>query len=265
MTSHYIDAHCHVQFEQYDEDRDRIIEQMREKGIAAIVVGCDLVSSQKAVALAEKHEHLFASVGVHPNHTDEAFDQEAFRELAKHPKVVAIGECGLDFFRPSLLDETEKRRQTELFTMHISLATELHKPLIIHSRPSKGTQDAYHDAHAILKEAKLAHPHLRGDMHFFVGGIPEAQAFMALDFTLSFTAVITFARDYDEVIRSVPLTSILSETDAPYVAPLSRRGQRNDPLSVVDVVNKIAEIRSEDPEILRTVLFTNTKNLFHLP
>jgi TatD DNase family protein len=124
--------------------------------------------------------------------------------------------------------------------------------------------DAYTDAIEILKEAKAEHPHLRGDIHFFVGGVEEAKAFIALGFTLSFTAVITFARDYDEVIRSVPLTSILAETDAPYVAPASRRGERNDPLAVIDVVNKIASIRGEDPELVRTTLLANTKRLFSL-
>jgi TatD DNase family protein len=101
--------------------------------------------------------------------------------------------------------------------------------------------DAYHDAVEILKEAKSQLPNLRGDMHFFAGGLAEAQAFIALGFTLSFTAVITFARGYDEVIKSVPLTSILAETDSPYVAPASRRGKRNDPLVVPEVMAKIAE------------------------
>jgi TatD DNase family protein len=266
MKANYIDAHCHVQFDQYAEDQGEIIARMQEEGVVGIVVGCDLKLSQEAVALAEKHEHLFASIGLHPNHEgDEDFKIEKYRELAQSSKVVAIGECGLDYFRPTEVNDEVKEKQKELFKQHITLAAELDKPLIIHSRPSKGTQDAYRDLIELLKEAKGTHPKLRGDIHFFVGGVAEAEEFIKLGFTISFTAVITFARDYDEVIRSVPLTSILSETDAPYVAPKSRRGTRNDPLAVKEVVAQIAEIRGEDPEAVRAALLENAKRLFALP
>ncbi|MFA6502982.1 MAG: TatD family hydrolase [Candidatus Paceibacterota bacterium] len=265
MTPRYIDAHCHLQFDQYDTDRDALIEQMREQGVAGIVVGCDLESSRKAVALAQMHEHLYASVGLHPNHeADEWFEASAYRELAKHPKVVAIGECGLDFFRPTEVTDEVKRKQEAIFADQIALAAEQNKPLIIHVRASKGTKDAYHDVATILAEAKKVHPNLRGDIHFFAGGVAEAKAFLALDFTVSFTAVITFARDYDEVIRAVPLANVLAETDAPYVAPVSRRGTRNDPLAVIDVVAKLAEIRGEDPEAVREALLANTGRMFAL-
>ena len=264
MDIRYIDAHCHIQFEQYDEDREELVEEMRREGIAAIVVGCDYASSQKAVALAEKHEHLFAAVGIHPTDTDELFDKDTFRVLAKHPKVVAIGECGLDFFRSGAVDAQEKKRQIMLCGEHIELAAELSKPRIIHARPSKGTMDAYHEIAPLLQKAKQRYPSLRGDMHFFVGGVREAVLFTNLEFTLSFTAVLTFARDYDEVIRRMPLESLLAETDSPYVAPQGRRGKRNDPLSVVDVALKIAELRAEDPDIVRRTLLGTTGKLFRL-
>jgi TatD DNase family protein len=157
-----------------------------------------------------------------------------------------------------------KKKQKRIFNEQIALAAELEKPLIIHSRPSKGSQDANRDLIEILKEAKQKYPNVRGDIHFFVGGVEEARELVELGFTLSFTAVITFARDYDEVIRSVPLASILSETDAPYVAPEGRRGKRNDPLAVEDVAAKIAEIRHEDPEMVRNALVENAKRLFAL-
>jgi len=262
MQFKYIDTHCHIQFEQYAEDDTELIERMHAEGVAGIVVGVDLESSQKAIALAEKHEHLYAAVGLHPNHADELFDEEAFRKLAGHPKVVAIGECGLDFFRPAEVTEEVKEKQKELFKQHLTLAVGLDKPLIIHARPSKRTMDAYQDLIAILGEAKTTYPSLRGDIHFFVGGVEEAEAFIALGFTVSFTAVITFARDYDAVIRAVPLASILSETDAPYLAPASRRGKRNDPLAVVEVAAKIAAIRGEDPEMVRETLLENAQRLF---
>ncbi len=275
MIARYVDAHCHIQFDQYAHDETEIIGRMKGEGIVGIVVGVDAVSSSRAIALAEKYEHLYASVGLHPNHAwhpvgypdagDEVFDTEVYRRLANHPKVVAIGECGLDYFRPAEVNEDVKLVQKEIFKKHITLAAELDKPLIIHSRPSKGTQNAYHDVIELLKEAKSKHPKLRGDIHFFVGGVEEARALIALDFTISFTAVITFTHDYDEVIRSVPLTSILSETDSPYVAPATRRGTRNDPFSVVDVVSCIASTRGEDPEIVRETLLLNARSLFRLP
>ncbi len=266
MKMKYVDAHCHIQFDQYAGDETDIVNKMSDQGVVGIVVGVDAESSKKALTLAEKYEHLYASVGLHPNHaSDETFDKEAFTALAKHPNVVAIGECGLDYFRPTVMNEEVKCAQKELFRKHITLATLLNKPLIIHARPSKGTQDAYQDLIEILKEAKKEYSNLRGDVHFFVGSIAEAEALIALDFTLSFTAVITFARDYDKVIQSVPLSNILSETDAPYVAPSSRRGQRNDPLSVVDVVSQIASIRAEDQQTIQAALLANAQRLFSLP
>jgi TatD DNase family protein len=265
MNAKYIDAHCHLQFPQYDEYRDVLAERMRSEGIVGIAVGCDLESSKKAITLAETYEHIYASIGLHPNHeSDEWYDTKNYRELAQHAKVVAIGECGLDYFRPAEVTDDVKRKQKRIFKEQIELAGELDLPLIIHSRPSSGTQDAYTDVITMLTEAKRTNPTLRGDIHFFVGGIREAEAFIALGFTLSFTAVITFARDYDAVIRQVPLESILSETDAPYVAPLRRRGQRNDSLSVLDVVDTIAEIRQEDEDVVRTALVANAQRVFSL-
>lgn len=260
----YADVHCHIQFEQYATDDTPLITRMKEEEVAGIVVGVDLESSKKAIALANKYEHLYASVGLHPNRTEEPFSVDEYRALAMHPKVVGIGECGLDYFRPADANAEVKRAQKELLEKHIALAVELDKPLIIHGRPSKGTQDAYTDLIEILTTAKREHPNLCGDIHFFVGGTAEAQAFITLGFTLSFTAVITFARDYDQVIQSVPLANILSETDSPYVAPASRRGQRNDPLAVIEVAQKIAHIRGENEEVVREALVENAARMFKI-
>lgn len=266
MESRYFDAHCHVQFGAYDPDRYELVARMRERGVGGIVVGVDLASSREAVALVGAHEHLYASVGLHPNHEpDEAFEADAYRELAAHPKVVAIGECGLDYFRPAEVNEETKAKQKVILLEQIALAAELDKALIIHSRPSRKTRDAYQDLIALLKGAKQAHPNLRGDIHFFVGGIEEMQALVALGFTVSFTAVVTFAREYDSVIRAAPRDAILTETDAPYVPPISReRGSRNDPLAVEDVAAKLAEIRGEDPEAFREAILANSRRLFSL-
>lgn len=261
----YFDAHCHIQFDAYDADRDELIASMKEQEVGALVVGVDYASSQKAVALAEQHDSLWASVGLHPNDAHlEPFDMEAFRALAAHPKVVAIGECGLDNFRPEDPDAT-KAKQREVFEQHVQLAIELDKPLMIHSRPTKGTQDAYADLIDILSSYKREHgERVRGDIHFFVGGLEEARALVALGFTLSYTAVLTFARDYDDVVRSVPLTHLISETDSPYVAPPPNRGSRNDPRAVKAVVEAMAGIRGEDPDAVRSQILANAQRVFGL-
>jgi TatD DNase family protein len=190
--------------------------------------------------------------------------------MAEYPRVVAIGECGLDYYWPAdggwvNGEMEEKKRQAELFKRQIAIAVAVDKPLMIHGRPTKGSMDAYEDILVILKEAKRTHGNrVRGNIHFFVGTLPIAEQFFALDFTISFTGVITFARDYDEVIRSAPIDRIMSETDSPYVAPVPYRGKRNEPMYVQEVVKKIAEIRGEDFEIVRKALVANALRTFKI-
>ena len=263
MPMRYFDAHCHIQFDAYDADRAELIASMQEQDVGGLVVGVDMASSQKAIALAEQHDSLWASVGLHPNDTLlEPFDAAAFHALAEHPKVLAIGECGLDNFRPADV-EAAKGKQREVFEQHVQLAIDTDKPLMIHARPSKGTQDAYEDLIDILGSYKREYgERLRGDIHFFVGGIEEARKLIELDFTLSYTAVLTFARDYDDVVRFAPLSHLISETDSPYVAPPPNRGSRNDPRAVKAVVAAIADIRGEDPETLRAQILANAERVF---
>lgn len=262
----YFDAHCHIQFDPYDEDRTGVIQQMQNQDVGGMVVGVDLDSSVKALALVQHLPNFYAAAGLHPNYVlDNAFDEDSFRAILRHPKMVAVGECGLDNFRPEDVAraQTEQRR---VFERHVALAVEADKPLMIHSRPTKGTQDTYRDMIDILRAHKQEYgDRLRGDIHFFVGGVEEARDFVDLGFTMSFTAVLTFARDYDEVVRYLPLDHIITETDAPYIAPKRIRGQRNDPLSVVDVVGAIAEIRGEDLEDVRTAVLANAERVFQLP
>lgn len=260
----YFDTHCHIQFEPYDADREALLVAMREGEVGGLVVGVDRESSTKAVALANGTD-LFATVGLHPNDKpQEGYDDAFYRELAADPKVVAIGECGLDYFRPDE-PEREKARQKESFRAQIKLAAELDKPLMIHARPSKGTMDAYDDTIELLKEAKATYgDKVRGNMHFFVGDVRVAKELLALGCTFSFTAVLTFTTDYDEVIRTLPLEALLAETDAPYVAPAPNRGKRNDPLAVREVVKAIARIRGEDEEEVREALLRNAKRAFRL-
>lgn len=260
----YFDAHCHVQFPHYDEDRAELLAAMEQEGVGGLVVGVDEKSSESALETVRSSGSLWASVGLHPNSADEFVSIEPYWLLAKDPRVVAIGECGLDNYRPEDPDAA-KAKQREVFEAHVALAGETGKPLMIHSRPSKGTSDAYDDLIDILASAKREYGDaFRGNIHFFVGGIEEARKFIELDFTLSFTAVLTFTRDYDEVVRFAPLTHILSETDSPYVAPAPNRGRRNDPRAVIKVVEAIAGIRNEDPEKVRGDILRNAQKLFKL-
>jgi len=265
----YIDVHAHVNFSAFDADRDEVIRRALQADTWMINVGTQIDTSRKAVEIAEKYdEGVYAIVGLHPIHSTasyhdkqelgeegkeftsrgENFDKDAYRALLKNPKVVGIGECGLDYYR---MDPESIENQKKNFISQIELANEVGKPLMLHIR------QAYKDAYEILKE----HARVRGNVHFFAGTWAEARAFIDLGFTLSFTGVITFARDYDQVIRNAPLEMILSETDCPYVAPVPHRGKRNEPLYVKEVVKRIAEIKDLPEKDVAEALFDNARRV----
>lgn len=270
MMPKYFDVHTHVQFEAFNSDREAVLERLRESKTWIINVGTQRETSRLAKELAETApEGIYATVGLHPTHTSpsyhdgkefgkegeqftkkgEIFDANVYKDLAQSNKVVAIGECGLDYFR---LPPESKEIQKKVFIEQIHVANQLSKPLMLHIR------DAYDDAYEILKsEAKVL-----GNVHFFVGSWEVAKKFLDLGFTLSFTGVITFAREYDVVVKNSPLSQILSETDAPYVAPIPYRGRRNEPVYVSEVVKKIALIRGEEKEKVAEALVDNTARLF---
>lgn len=273
----YIDIHSHANFAAYDEDREEVIKRALDNDVWMINVGTQNDTSKQAIELAEKYEKgVYAIVGIHPIHTDksfhdkkelgegskefssrgEVFSEENYKKLAEHSKAVGIGECGLDYYRCT--PETEKK-QREAFSAQIALANEVKKPLMLHVRNGSG-RSAYQDALDILKsEAKVS-----GDFHFFAGSWDEAKEILDAGFNLSFTGVITFARDYDEVIKNTPLDRMMSETDCPYVTPAPYRGKRNEPLYVQEVVKKIAEIKGEDLDKVREKLVQNAINFFQI-
>lgn len=247
---HYFDVHAHVNFPPYEKDRDEVITRALESGVHMMNIGTDLKTSKEVVALAEDRDGLYASIALHPvDSGKEDFNIEEYEKLARHEKVKAIGECGLDYFRGS---EEEKEKQKEVFIQHIKLANKVGKPLMLHIR------NAYQDAIDILKE----YAEVKGDVHFFAGTWEEAQQFIDFGFTVSFTGVITFTDDYNEVIQKAPLDMILSETDCPYVTPTPHRGKRNEPVFVIEVAKKIAEIRGEDEEEVRKQLVANAQRVF---
>ena len=269
MELKYFDAHCHVNFVAYKEDREETILRAKEAGVAMNVVGTQVDTSEDAVALAEKYENVYATIGLHPIHTSrsyhdtkelgeggkeftsrgEVFDAAAYEKLGNSPRVVAIGECGLDYYRS---DEHTKELQKKVFIEHIELANKLGKPLMLHIR------NAYDDALEILK----THARVIGDTHFFAGNWETAKKFLDLGFTLSFTGVLTFTHDYDEIVRNTPLDMLLSETDAPYVTPEPHRGKRNEPAYVVEVVKKIAEIKGVPLQETQEHLLQNAGRVF---
>lgn len=250
-----IDAHAHLNFPDYDADREAVLTRAAEAGIGLINVGTGLETSRQVVDLAQGRENTWATIGLHP--TDAAETGESgealaeLRRLAQEPKVVAIGECGLDYFRA---DPSTAAKQQEMFVRQIEIANEAGKPLMLHIR------NAYQDAYEILK----THAKVKGDTHFFAGTWDEAKLFLDLGFTLSFTGVITFARSYDEVIKNAPLDMILAETDCPYVAPIPHRGKRNEPAYVQEVVKKLAEIKGLSDEAVAAATLANTKRVFGL-
>jgi len=256
MLQHF-DIHSHLHFSDFDEDRETIIARMKEEGIATITVGTNAKTSEEAVLLAREHAHLFATIGVHPTH-DGDFDESVFARLADDSNVVAIGECGLDYFREQ---GTEIREQQEkLFRAHIKFAKARNLPLMIHGRPSKGTMDAYEDILAVLAD----YPGIRGNVHFFAGTVDIARRFLDIGFSLSFDGPITFTDEYDDVIKMVPGDMLMAETDAPFAAPAPYRGKRNEPTYVTFVADRLAEVRGEEKEAFRSRLVQNAVRIFGL-
>ena len=258
MSPKLIDAHTHVQFVAYKEDRDEVIKRSLDSGIWMVNIGTQIDTSLEAIKLAEKYsEGVYATVGLHPVHTDKSFHDEAelgadqaftsrgevfnyeeYKKLASHPKVVAIGECGLDYYH----SDEDIKKQEKSFIEQIELAYEVKKPLMIHCRK------AFQDLINILRDNRHKLQTVPGIIHFFSGDIKEATILLDMGFYFTFGGVVTFTRDYDEIIKTVPLNRLLLETDAPYVTPTPYRGKRNEPFYVTEVAKKIGEIKNIDLE-----------------
>jgi TatD DNase family protein len=252
------DAHCHLQMPQFDADREEVIKRMAEKEMGGVIPGVDYATSLAAIQLAEKYNFLWAAVGLHPNdNLAEEFDKEKYLELAKNPKVAAIGECGLDYFRSGGTPE-EKEAQKKRFVAQIELAIEVKKPLIIHGR------NAHDDMLDILGKYLGENPNLKAVIHFATMSGEWAEKYLKLGCYLSFPGPITYTEMYDESIRIAPLERILSETDSPFAAPVPNRGKRNEPVYVEEVVNKLAQIKDISIDSLAEQIVKNSKDVFAL-
>ena len=281
-TPRLIDIHSHINFNAFKDDADVVIQRTLDGDVWTILVGSQIDTSRRAVEYAEKYlEGIFAAVGLHPIHLSdmyvdiaevdagkgvsgfktrvERFSYDAYKSLAEHTKTVAIGECGLDYYRIPEHEtgnmEQIKRLQSETFRQQIALAREVKKPLMIHCR------NAYEDLLRILREENAKE--IGGDVHFFAGSWDTAKQFLDLGFYLSFTGVLTFTHDYDEVVKNVPLDRIMVETDSPYVTPVPYRGKRNEPLFVEYTARKIAEIKKLPEENVFWQLVENTRKCFN--
>lgn len=265
MQFNYFDVHSHLNLSPLWEEGEEAINKLIGAGVGTVTVGTGLETSERAVALAERYPKvLWATVGQHPNdNRDEAFDYEAMLEMAKRPKVVAIGECGIDFYRiPKGVNvDEEKARQEDIFRQHIRLANEVKKPLMIHARPNMGTMDAYTHVINILEEENFMLP---VNFHFFVGDSEIANRIVGNGWTMSFDGPITFTSDYEAVIREIPLQNIMAETDAPYAAPMPHRGQMNRPEYVEFIYKKIAEIKGVDLDTVQKQLISNANRVFSI-
>lgn len=245
-----VDTHCHLDMEAYDIDREEVIAEARVAGVGKIIsIGIDLKSSQRAVKLAERHQNIFATVGVHPHNVAETQEShyEKIMALAGHPKVVAYGEIGLDYAKKY----APENQQRDHFQRQVKMAKELNLPLVIHDR------EAHDEIMALLKES--APFPAGGVMHCFSGDRELADKVLALGFYISIPGVVTFnkADSLKEVVIHAPISSLLLETDAPYLAPVPRRGKRNLPAYVLHTAQKIAELK-EIP--LAEVARQTTKN-----
>lgn len=237
-------------------------------GVSMICVGTDLETSKQGVELAEKYSNLplpngsgvamWATVGLHPNDISGNLDFMIYHKVSGHPRVVAIGEVGLDYYRTA--EPQKQRGQKKVFEQFIDLAQKTNKPMILHFRDSpKGSLGRVHkDALEILPK------YIAGVSHSFTGNLDEAKEYLSRGMYLGFNGILTFVRQYDEVVKYVPLENILLETDAPYLTPEPYRGQRNEPAYVIEVAKKIAELKKEPLEKVIEQTTQNCKKLFKI-
>jgi TatD DNase family protein len=254
----FVDSHCHIYFDGLAERLPELLEHMREQQVTHALLACvDLETYPSLLALAEQHDNLFASVGVHPDHEDMREPTVAeLVELARHPKVVAIGETGLDYYRLEGRTIEDMEWQRERFRTHIRAARIAGKPLIIHTRASS------EDTIRLMREEGA--DQAGGVMHCFTEPWPIAERALALNFHISLSGIVTFksAADVQDVARRMPLERLLIETDSPYLAPVPYRGKTNEPAYVSHVGRFIAGLRGVDEAALGAATTDNFFRLF---
>lgn len=251
----YFDSHCHLTAEQFDPDRDEVIQRALDAGVTRMLtLATDVTSSRAGIALAERFQGVYAAIGIHPESVRDAAleDLNMLRELAAHEKVVAIGEIGLDDY----WDKTTAELQQVFFESQLELAAELDLPVAMHDR----------DAHEKIIETLQKHPKTRGVLHAFAGSLEMAQTAFELGLLVSFGGPVTFKNNKraPDLIRALPLDKLLIETDSPYLTPHPHRGKRNEPLHVKLVAERIAELKGLSTDQVATQTTSSAKTLFRL-
>ena len=254
-----IDTHCHLDEDAFAADLDEVVARAAITGIEAVVtIGTTAASSWRAVEIARRYPLVFAAIGIQPNYVAEAGagDWEQIERLAAEPKVVAIGETGLDRY----WDYAPIELQADYFVRHVELARRLDRPFVVHCREAEA------DVVARLRRAAESGP-LRGVMHSFTGTAETARACLDLGLHISFAGMVTFKKNHDlrTVAAQIPLDRLLIETDAPYLAPIPYRGKRNEPAHVRHTANMLAEVFGIPPEQLAEQTTRNARELFRLP
>jgi TatD DNase family protein len=254
-----VDSHCHLDFEDFHEDLPAVLDRARAAGIVAMVCvgsGGDLATAERAVELATKERDVFAAVGIHPHDAGKILPAfwPVLETLAKAPRVVGIGETGLDYF----YDHSPRQVQREIFARFLTLASAVKRPVICHVR------DAHDDAIETLRTGPI--PNAGGVLHCFSGNVEQARSYLDMGLYLSFSGVITFkkAEDVRTAAAFAPAERILVETDAPYLAPVPHRGRRNEPAFVFQTLEALAQIRGISTERAAEVTTANAFRLFNL-
>ncbi len=253
-----IDSHCHLDFPDYQTDFSEVLSRTQQTLEFVVNVGTDLRSSNYAVKLAQEYDFIYSSVGIHPHDASLVTDQilDKLSILTKQKKVVAVGECGLDYARLKPGQETaEKQIQMKVFQAQIAIARQAGLALIVHCR------DAYNDLLQVLQ----AYQDIRAVIHCFLGDTHTVKSLLNMGFYISFTGIITFknsSSDLLEVVKLVPLERLLIETDSPFLAPVPYRGKRNEPIYVMEVAKKIADLKGISLEQVDKATSYNARQLF---
>ena len=251
------ETHAHYDDDRYEEDRDELISSLKDKGIGAVCnVSSEVGNCDKTIELIEKYDFFYGTIGVHPSYTGE-LNEENFAhlcELARHEKIVAIGEIGFDYY----YDEPEKSVQREWFLRQLSLARELKLPVVIHSR------EAAADTMEVIKGEHVGD--LGGVVHCYSYSVEHAREYASMGLYIGIGGVLTFknAKKLKEVVEDLPLERIVLETDCPYLAPVPHRGERNSSLYLPYVVEEIARIKGVSTKEVEQVTFENAKKLYRI-
>jgi len=267
MEGLLVDSHCHLDFDAFTHDRPAVVERACRAGVGRILnPGVDLESSRQAVRLADEYPEVYAAVGVHPNEAA-GWDKAAYlqlKELAVHPKVVAVGEIGLDFYRERAPHEIQRRA----FRQQLELAGEMGLPVVIHTRSAAGSDHpAMEEALAILAEVADSRANgsgCRGVFHSYSADLERARRAIELGFSLGFTGPVTYknAHQLQQLVAELPLEALLVETDAPFLTPQPQRGERNEPAYVRLVAEKVADLQVKSFEEVAKISTQNATRLF---